>query len=269
MLQYRINLSPFYYAVIPEESYYWGALGTEKGSETLMQQKIALIVGATGLVGRSCLDHLLAEDIYSQVTALVREPVNIEHPKLRQAIIDFEELGNYFNLIRGNDIYCCLGTTMRDAGSRANFYKVDFTYPFEIAKAALLNGADQFLLVSASSANPRSMFYYNRVKGDIERAISRLSYNSIHIFRPSLLLGTRKVPRFGENFAMKLGGRLSQYMIGPIKAYKPVQAETVAEAMVKTALNDHEGVNIIDNLTMLEMINPKEPLQEEIALNSN
>ena len=234
-----------------------------------MQNKIALIVGATGLVGRSCLDQLLTEDIYSQVTALVREPVDIENPKLRQAIIDFEELSNHFNLMRGNDIYCCLGTTMRDAGSRANFYKVDFTYPFEIAKAALLNGADQFLLVSASGANPRSLFYCNRVNGDTEKSSSRLGYNAIHIFRASLLLGAREVPRFGENLAMKLGGRLSPYMIGPAKAYRPVQAETVAKAMVKTALNDHEGVNIINNLTILEMVNRKESLQEEIALNSN
>lgn len=234
-----------------------------------MQNKIALIVGATGLVGRSCLDQLLAQDIYSQVTALVREPIDVENPKLRQAIIDFAELGNHFNLIRGNDIYCCLGTTMREAGSRANFYKVDFTYPFEIAKAALLNGADQFLLVSAAGANPRSLFYYNRVKGDIERAISKMDYNSVHIFRPSFILGDRKVPRFGEKIAMNVTRKLSPYMIGPVKGLKPVPAEAIASAMVMTALGEQEGVNIINNLAILEMFAQQEAPQATIALNSD
>ena len=109
--------------------------------------KTALVVGATGLIGKHLTIKLLTNNFYSKVKVLIRKPLNINHPNLEQIIFDFDSLDS--SKIIADDIFCCLGTTMKQAGSKAAFYKVDFTYPFAIAKAALENGAKQYLIVTA------------------------------------------------------------------------------------------------------------------------
>ena len=209
-----------------------------------MKTRTALLLGASGLVGGHCLRLLLEAEAYGKVRALVRTPLSLEHPRLEQQVIDFDQLDAATPLITGDDVFCCLGTTMKQARSRAAFRRVDFTYPHEIAKRALNNGAEQFLIISSLGARPRSRFYYSRVKGDIEQAIQDLDYRSVQIFRPSLLLGDRHPSRLGEKLGMSLGRACSVLMIGPMRKYRPIAAETVASAMLAIAREQPEGVNI-------------------------
>ncbi|AMS27014.1 oxidoreductase [Bacteroidetes bacterium UKL13-3] len=198
--------------------------------------KTALIVGATGLVGKNCLYQLLETKEYSRVIALVRKPLAIKHHQLEQVIVDFDQLQHYKDKMTADDVFCCLGTTIGVAGSQENFRKVDFDYPLQVAEICLKNGAQQFLLVSAMGANAASSIFYNKVKGEIENAIDKLNYSSLQIFQPSLLLGNRKEVRVGELIGKVVMKGLGFLFIGPIKKYKAIEAETVAKAMVKAAL---------------------------------
>lgn len=202
--------------------------------------KTALIIGATGLIGSHLTKKILSHPSYSTIKVLVRKPLDLQHPKLEQIIIDFDNFDK--SLAVADDIFCCLGTTMKQAGSKEAFYKVDFTYPLEIAKAALKNGAKQYLIVTAMGADETSMVYYNRVKGEIEKALTDLHYPTLLIFRPSLLLGERKESRSGEGIATVIM-KTFNFLI-PNK-YKAIKGETVANAMLDLAQKGIKGKDIL------------------------
>lgn len=212
-----------------------------------MNIRTALLVGASGLTGRYCLRFLLESDLYDKVTTLLRKPLPREHEKLQQHVIDFDKLEKYSHLITANDIFCCLGTTMSQAGSKDTFYRVDCTYPYEIAKLAAENGSERFLIVTAIGANSKSLFFYNRVKGDVENAISELPFKGIYIFRPSMLLGHREKFRRGEEIAMSLSKIVSTFLVGPLKRYRAIEAEVVAFSLVHIAREGSEGINIFES----------------------
>jgi uncharacterized protein YbjT (DUF2867 family) len=207
--------------------------------------KTALVVGATGLIGSILTRLLLQSDRYGQVRLLVRRKMDLSHPKLVQEIVDFDRLEP--ERVRGDDVFCCLGTTIKVAGSKEAFYKVDCTYPYEVARLAKANGASQYLLITAMGADTRSWFFYNRVKGDVEQKIDSLSYDSFSIFRPSLLLGDRQEERPGEKAAQNMSGVLSALMVGPLKKYKPVEARKVANAMLAVAAQERKGKQILES----------------------
>lgn len=208
-----------------------------------IESRVALIAGATGLVGWQLLNLLLGDSYYSKVYVLTRRELTLSHPKLEQVIMDFDDLNEEISLPEANDIYCCLGTTMKKAGSKEAFRKVDYTYPFKLAKLGAEHGASQYLLVSAMGANKGSLFFYNRVKGDIEDAVSKIvQYKAVHIFRPSLLLGHRHEDRKGEALMQKITRIIRPLMIGPFKKYRPIQAHVVAEGMLNAAKQDGRGV---------------------------
>jgi uncharacterized protein YbjT (DUF2867 family) len=204
--------------------------------------KTALILGATGLIGGHLTQKILNHPSYSKVKVLVRNPLNLHHLKLEQIIIDFDNFDK--SLVVADDIFCCLGTTMKQAGSKEAFYKVDFTYPLEIAQAALQNGAKQFLVITAMGADAQSMFYYNRVKGEIEKALTDLNFPTLLIFRPSLLLGERKDSRAGEGFATVIMNTFN-FLIP--KKYKAIKGETVANAMLDLAQKGIKGKEILES----------------------
>jgi uncharacterized protein YbjT (DUF2867 family) len=191
--------------------------------------KIAIIVGATGLIGKQLLSLLLNDPAFSQVKALTRRPLTLKHEKLQNIIIDFDRLEDYSEQLDSNDVFCCLGTTMKKAGSRQAFWKVDHDYPLTLAKICIQHGAQQFYLVSALGANKNSSFYYNEVKGRVEIDIDEVGFNSFHIFRPSLLLGPRDEKRSAED-AAKTFYRLFNLLI-PLK-YKAIDSMKVAKAML-------------------------------------
>ncbi len=215
--------------------------------------RTALIVGATGLIGKACLYRLLDNAAYTKVIALVRKPLVIKSHKLQQIVLNFDELNLHQHELIADDVYCCLGTTIKVAGSQEKFRKVDFDYPYQLAQLAFENGAKQFLLVSAMGANVASSVFYSRVKGEVEQAISALNYPSFKVFRPSLLLGSRTEFRAGEQIAKVLMKGLRFLFIGPLKKYKAIEGSKVAQEMVSSALLKEEGKIIYENDQLFEL----------------
>lgn len=210
--------------------------------------KTALIAGGTGLVGSNCLAGLLGEAGYDRVVALVRRPLPHEDAKLEQRIVDFDVLGTAGNEVpEAQDVFCCLGTTMKQAGSKEAFRRVDYTYVVSLAGLALGRGARQFLLVSSIGADPRSRIFYTRVKGETETAIMALPFEGRHIFRPSILMGERPEHRPGERTGIAVMEAMSFALVGPLRRYRPIAAATVARAMVRVALAAPRGVNVFSS----------------------
>jgi len=203
--------------------------------------KTALIAGATGLIGKQLLQLLLNSDRYGKVIALVRQELPEQHPKLQQVVIDFGKLSERASALGADDVFCCLGTTMAKAKTKENFYQVDFYYPLLLAKTNFAVGAKQYLLVSALGADQDSKIYYNQVKGEVEEAIGKVGYQSLHIFRPSLLLGPRTEARSGED-AAKFIYKFFGFLI-PAK-YKAIDSAKVARGMLHFASLDQSGTHI-------------------------
>jgi uncharacterized protein YbjT (DUF2867 family) len=211
------------------------------------EKRTALVIGGTGLVGKEVIFKLLASDKYSHIKVLTRKPLDIIHSKLTSSVFDFTHPEP--SLIKADDIFCCLGTTMKQAGSKAAFYEVDYTYPYEIAKMGLANGAKRFAIITAMGADSKSLFYYNRVKGEIEAALKKLGYETLLIFRPSLLLGHRSEARMGE----KIGERLSVFLKPLIPAkYRAIKALQVANAMVTITASNVKGTLVYESDVMQE-----------------
>lgn len=205
-----------------------------------------LLAGATGLVGRHCLRRLLADDAFERVVIPSRRSLSPHlrdldvASKLEEHVVDFNRLSDHARIMRVDKVICALGTTMKKAGSRERFREVDFGYPAAIAELALDGGAEHFLVVSAMSANPKSFFFYSRVKGELEEHLRSLPYRSLTIARPSLLLGDREEFRFGEEAAKRVA------FVIPGR-YKPVHADQVAGALVDAAKTDRPGVQVIES----------------------
>ncbi len=211
------------------------------------RERSALVLGATGLVGSHCLDLLVADDAYSRVVVLARDPLPRHLPKLLWHVVDFDRLAELGGLLRADDVFCCLGTTIRAAGSKEAFARVDFGYVVEAARVAAENGAGQLLLVSAVGADPESRVFYSRVKGQVEQAVRELPFRGVHIFRPSLLLGRRQHPRPRERVAAAIMVPLSLLLVGPARKYRPVSAAALAAAMVAVAKEAPTGVNVFES----------------------
>jgi uncharacterized protein YbjT (DUF2867 family) len=203
-----------------------------------------LLAGATGLVGGECLDLLAADGTVSGITALVRRPPRESTRlagKVRFAKADFDHLDRQAELFSVDQVICALGTTIKRAGTREAFRRVDFDYPLAIARLALAQGARHFLLVTALGADPKARVFYSRVKGELEEAILALGYPAVTIVRPSLLLGARDEFRLGEEVAKRLAWATPQ-------KYRPVQARDVAAALVAAAREDRPGRHWIESV---------------------
>jgi len=199
------------------------------------KDKTALVFGATGLVGSELTNLLLSNDHYDTVKIFVRRKFDTEHPKLVQVIDDLDQPDKIASEIMGDDLYCCLGTTMKKARSREAFEWVDLHLPLKIAGIASKNGVRKFLAVSSIGAKPHSRNFYLRTKGRMEEGILAMNFENICIVRPSILLGQRKERRIGEEFGKLMISLLSFLFTGPLKKYKGIQAETVARAMIRLA----------------------------------
>lgn len=209
-----------------------------------IQNKTALIIGASGLVGNELLQILLNASEYDKITIFTRTKMNIEHSKLKQVIIDFNNLQNYKEHMRVHDVYCCLGTTIKKAGSQSSFRKVDYEYPLKLAQLAVECHVEKFLIITAMGSNRSSKIFYNRVKGEVEDDLKSVNLHSLHIFQPSLLLGDRKEFRLGEKTATLLTPIFSLVMVGPLRKYKPIHARNVALAMYRTGQNRVKGTYV-------------------------
>lgn len=191
-----------------------------------------LLLGATGLTGGYVLKGLLAQDEVTSVTALLRRKVAHESPKLVQHEIDFDQIDSHAELFQVDVIVCCLGTTIKAAGSREQFRKVDYDYCLKAAELGRAAGAKAFILMSAIAASSSSTIFYNRVKGELEDAMRQLGYPYLSIYSPSLLLGKRAEQRTAEALGIKIVPVVNRLLIGPLEKFRGIEAKTVASAMV-------------------------------------
>ena len=208
-----------------------------------MAKKSALIAGASGLVGGELLRIMLNGQRYEKVFSISRRPLGIDHPKLIEIVCDFDRLEQVLDRFDAEDVFCCLGTTIKKAKTKQNMYRIDVEYPLAIAKMAKDRGAEHFLLVSSMNANARSFFFYPRIKGILEAKLQAIPFRSISIFRPSLLLGNRQEFRLGERIAIRLFRSLSRLMKDSQKSRLAVEAKTVAMAMYNAACQEKAGVS--------------------------
>jgi uncharacterized protein YbjT (DUF2867 family) len=215
--------------------------------------KTALIAGATGLVGGLLLELLLMSENYERVIALVRRRLMVAHPKLVEIRVDFENLESASGYDNVSDIFCCLGTTIKKAGSQEAFEKVDLGYPLRLARKAVDNGGEQFCIVTALGADPESRVFYNRVKGKVEEAIRTLPFKSIHILRPSIILGQRQEFRFIERAGIGAMRMCSPLMVGKFRKYRPIEAHHVAQAMVAAVQSGAAGHHVYESDVIHDM----------------
>ena len=194
-----------------------------------------MLLGATGLTGGKVLQGLLGREEVSQVVALVRHKLPTLHDKLAQHEVDFDRLEDHAELFDVDVIICCLGTTIKKAGSQDQFRKVDLGYPMKAGELGRSRGVRAFILMSAIGASSSSTIFYNRVKGELEDALRDLDYPYLSIYHPSLLLGDRKEQRTAEALGIKAMPLVNRLLIGPLDKYRGIEAQTVASAMVNEA----------------------------------
>lgn len=219
----------------------------------------ALLLGATGLVGSHVLPLLLEHDRWDRVVTLGRRPMPEADAGHAHHVVDFDRLAEHPDLFRCDDVFCCLGTTIKDAGSEEAFARVDRDYPFEAAQLAHGQGARQYLLVSSLGANPKSPFFYARVKGEVEEALKDVGFESLSIFRPSQLAGARREERPKEKVALGLLKLFSPVLVGPLRQYRATPARAVAEAMVGVAAERPGGVHVFEADAIVDRARVKRP----------
>ena len=193
----------------------------------------ALIAGASGLVGGHLLRELLASPEYARVVSVGRRPLELAHPKLTQVTAEFSALDRVADALQADDAFCCLGTTRRQAGSRAAFRAVDHGAVLAFAWAAQRAGVRRFFTVSSLGADPASRIFYSRVKGETEEALQVLRFATLALLRPSLLLGTRSRPRLGERLYAALLWLAEPLLLGRWARYRATAAAVGARAMLR------------------------------------
>lgn len=207
----------------------------------------ALLAGASGLVGGELLQQLLESAEYQRVHLVQRRPGAVEHPKVIEQLVSFDELPGLEIEDRITDAFCALGTTIAKAGSVAQLQRVDRDYVQDFGRVARESGVERLSVVSALGANPNSMNYYNRTKGEMEALLAELELPSLRIFRPSLLLGPRRERRPKEIIAGAVLGAVSPLLYGPLRRMRGIEAAQVARAMYVTSLEDFSGVRIFES----------------------
>lgn len=211
--------------------------------------KVALLAGGTGLIGSQLLQLLVKDEEYTKIKCLTRNPLAITHNKIEVIQTNGENLNELSSSLLADDVFCCLGTTIKKARTKEAFKKIDYDYPLLLAKVSKSNGARQFLLVSALGAHPSSSVFYNKVKGEVEGAIAEIGLETYHVFRPSLLLGSRTEERSGED-AAKTFFKVFGFLV-PDK-YKAIDSAKVARAMLATAKKNATGTFVYESKLLQE-----------------
>ncbi|MGE5321299.1 MAG: NAD-dependent epimerase/dehydratase family protein [Actinomycetota bacterium] len=209
-------------------------------------QRTAILLGASGLVGGFCLRALVDDPGYARVMVFGRrQPAGVTHAKVSQRIADLAGI-TAAEFLGAQDVFIALGTTIRKAGSQAEFRRIDLQMPLRLASEAVTAGAEQLVIVSSVGADPGSRNFYLRTKGELEQQLATLPFKAIHILRPSLLTGKRAEFRLGEVLAMGIAPALNLLTRGPFRRYHSVSAELVGKAMVAAVRSRKAGTFIYE-----------------------
>ncbi|MBO9690979.1 NAD(P)H-binding protein [Chryseobacterium sp.] len=202
----------------------------------------ALVIGATGATGKDLVNQLLHDKEFDEVDIFVRKPVDIQNDKLKVHVVNFEKPEEWKDKVKGDVAFSCLGTTLKDAGSKEAQKKVDFDYQYEFAKAAKENNVEDYILVSAYGANPQSKIFYSKMKGELEEAVKQLHFNKITIFKPGML-ERKNSERTGE----VLGSRIIKFAnkLGLLESQKPLPTDVLAKAMINSSKIKSNGYSSI------------------------
>ena len=199
----------------------------------------AILLGATGAVGRDLVRQLLQDDRFTELYLLVRRiPEGLSFPKLRIELLDFDQPDQWPELPEADVLFSSLGTTLRDAGSQAAQYRVDYGYQYEVARRAAARGVPHYILVSAWGAKPKARSFYSRMKGELEEAVQALPFRRISILRPPLLLRPGST-RGGERLAAAVLRGLGA--LGLLRAFRPMPTSVVARCMHALSTSQHSG----------------------------
>jgi uncharacterized protein YbjT (DUF2867 family) len=206
--------------------------------------RIALVAGATGLVGNLLVQRLLASGAYDRIKLLARRALPTDDSRVEMIISDYSDLDALVKKLKADDVFCCLGTTLKKAGSRAAFEKVDYQMVVDLARAAHAAGAKQFLVISAAGTAEHSPSFYSRVKAHMERDVSAVGFDAVHIVRPALLIGAREERRPAEQISQMLMPLFNPLLLGSLKKYRSARGEDVADALLQLARRETRGVHI-------------------------
>jgi len=209
--------------------------------------KKAVIAGSSGLIGSHLLQILLEQAYYDEVLILVRKKLPLQHHKLTQLVIDFEQPESYQHELKGHALFCCLGSTKKKTPDLTVYRKIDHNYPLLLAQLARQNGIEQYHLVSSIGADINGVNFYTKTKGETEADISAIGIPAVHIYRPSFLSGNRQESRPMEKLVNSLMKVINPLLFGSWKKYQSIAASTVAIVMYKQSIKNATGVFIYES----------------------
>lgn len=205
--------------------------------------KTALVIGAKGATGKDLVAQLLEDLAFDNVHIFVRRDVDLHHDKLHVHVVDFDKMDEWKELLQGDVLFSALGTTIKKAGSQQAQWKIDYTYQYEVAKAAKENGVETMALVSSAWATAGSKVFYTRMKGQLEEDVKKLGFRSLFIMRPPSLI-RKDTDRFGEKISVSLLQALNK--VGLLRSLRPMPTAQVAEAMIAMVKDGKEGVRTLE-----------------------
>lgn len=202
--------------------------------------KTAIILGATGLTGSIVLDKLLNDERYQSIKVFGRNSVHKEHSKLQENICNLLKPETFKSSFYGDEVFCCIGTTASKTQNKSQYKKIDHGIPVSAAKLASQNGMKTLLVMSALGANENSSVFYNRIKGEMERDVLKESVEKTFLIQPALIGGERNEKRWGELIFKKIFSVFNFLLVGPLKKYRSIKPETIAQAMIYLANSEWE-----------------------------
>lgn len=221
-----------------------------------MNERTAVVIGASGLIGSLLVEHMLKDEYFDTVRALVRRELPFSNEKLKQEIVNFDDREDFNNKFgKGHSIFCCIGTTQKKVkGDKAAYEKIDHDIPVNAARIGTALGYKEFMIVSSVGADAAASNFYLRLKGKTEDDIKKFAFNTISIFRPSMLLGKRNEWRPAEKIGQVMMQAFSLVLIGSLKKYHPIQAEDVAGAMIAESKKAKPGIHILEYNEMMKLL---------------
>ena len=193
----------------------------------------ANVIGATGLVGKQLVNMLLEDKNFEKVRIFTRRETGLSHAKLEQHIVDFRKSETWERQLAGDVLFSALGTTLKQAGSKEKQYEIDFTFNFNFATKAKENGIESYVLVSSVGANAKSGIFYTRMKGELDKSVSKIGFKNLAVLRPASLTGNRAQRRLAEELSIPVAHFINRFVF---KKYRPISDETVAKAMIAAVL---------------------------------